>query len=326
MPEYIALQTLTVARNYDGIAHAQAEKPKRQIDRDVLVPEQPLYVESADHPSGGGEGQIENLPSSKATTLGLNVHLAHRFDDAALSEILAFNAADRKQAFVRGLETTSFMQDGHLPLPFEDNQIKIRREHLSDVLSEPFRGLAHLGGLLEDVIARQRTYFGTGQVAPRDEEEDDEDDDVDAPPVPGKHVARDATAIFAPSDAWRLPSDYVAFLTQRFENEWINPRTKKKERRPLKRDQALFVTYFAYVCNTVWKEDRKVEDGELAVEKMKCFSILLMGQGGSGKTAIVQEIVLPTMDFLFGTETTLIVCSKWSQAENISTAVHKALL
>ena len=44
--EYMALQTLSIARNYDGIAHAQAEKPKRQIDRDVLIPEQPLYVKA----------------------------------------------------------------------------------------------------------------------------------------------------------------------------------------------------------------------------------------------------------------------------------------
>ena len=44
--EYFALQTVSIARNYDGIAHAQAEKPKRQIDRDVLIPEQPLYVQA----------------------------------------------------------------------------------------------------------------------------------------------------------------------------------------------------------------------------------------------------------------------------------------
>ena len=55
--EYNALQTLSIARNYDGIAHAQAEKPKRQIDRDVKIPEQPLYVEGADGAYWGGEGQ-----------------------------------------------------------------------------------------------------------------------------------------------------------------------------------------------------------------------------------------------------------------------------
>ena len=128
----------------------------------------------------------------------------------------------------------------------------------------------------------------------------------------------DAAARFAPSDSWRRPSDYVAYMVQRFEDEWTNPRSGKKESRPLKRDQVYFVAQFAQSCNTVWDEDRKVEEGELDVKNITCFNILLMGQGGSGKTAVVQEIVLRTLDFLFGCEATLIVCSKWSQAENIS--------
>ena len=87
----------------------------------------------------------------------------------------------------------------------------------------------------------------------------------------------------------------------------------------------LFVAQFATVCNTVWEEDRKVEEGELDVTKITCFNILLMGQSGAGKTAVVQDIVLPTLDFLFGCEATLIACAKWSQAENISTDTHKAV-
>ena len=60
------------------------------------------------------------------------------------------------------------------------------------------------------------------------------------------------------------------------------------------------------------------------------FSFLLMGQGGSGKTAIVQEVVLPTMDFVFppddnGQKSSLIVCSSWAQAENISNTEHRAM-
>ena len=55
-----------------------------------------------------------------------------------------------------------------------------------------------------------------------------------------------------------------------------------------------------------------------------------MGQGGSGKTAVVQEIVLPALDGILpagpdGAKTTKIVCAKWSQADNISTAEHKAV-
>ena len=61
------------------------------------------------------------------------------------------------------------------------------------------------------------------------------------------------------------------------------------------------------------------------------FNVLLMGQGGSGKTALIQEIVLPAIDFCFPPDegsdasSSLIVCAKWSQAENISTVAHKAV-
>ena len=75
----------------------------------------------------------------------------------------------------------------------------------------------------------------------------------------------------------------------------------------------------------MWEENCKIEDGDMDVKKITCFNILLMGQGGSEKTAISQEIVLQTLDFLFGCDATLIVCAKWSHAENISTDAHKAV-
>ena len=57
---------------------------------------------------------------------------------------------------------------------------------------------------------------------------------------------------------------------------------------------------------------------------------MLIGQGGSGKTAVVQEIVLPAVDFIFppedpDTTSTLIACASRAQADNISTEIHKAV-
>jgi hypothetical protein len=169
--EYFALQTLSIARNYDGIAHAQAEKPKRQIDRDVLIPEQPLYVEGADGTSLGGEGQIENIGDDKTAALRQNIHLAHRFEDTDLKDILAYNTAERRQAFVKELEETAFMLDGVLPPPTEHKRAAIRREDLNDRLLAPFQGLADLNDLLADVIASQRSSFGadSSKACPADE-------------------------------------------------------------------------------------------------------------------------------------------------------------
>lgn len=246
------------------------------------------------------------------------------------------HAEDRRQAFVKELEEIAFMQQGVLPPPKdggkEQQKLVLRREDLGDRLLSPFQSLANLDHLLEHVIDAQRKTFastGSPNACPAD---DDDEIDPDAPPDPdadrdvGRTNAEDGTAQakFAPSDAWRQPSDYIAYMAKRFEDEWTNPRSGKKEPRPLKRDQVFFVAQFAEACNTIWQQERSVEDNELDISKITCFNILLMGQGGSGKTAVVQDIVLPTLDFLFGCDATLIVCAKWSQAENISTDSHKA--
>ena len=95
----------------------------------------------------------------------------------------------------------------------------------------------------------------------------------------------------------------------------------------MKRDQVLFVAQFAYACNCVWDD----EQNDVPMKRRHRFNMLLLGQGGSGKTAVIQEIVLPAMDFLFPPDPTdggnpvLIVCAKWSQAENISTDTHTAV-
>ena len=136
-------------------------------------------------------------------------------------------------------------------------------------------------------------------------------------------------AFFVPSDEWRRPSDYVAHRTRLFEDGVINQETGRRDRKPLARDQALFVAQFAHACNAMWDDEQQLAEGALTMRERRCFNILLMGQGGSGKTALIQDIVLPSLDFLFppdgrGEPRSLIACAKWSQAENISTDTHKA--
>ena len=143
---------LGIARSYDGIAYAQATKPKRQIDKDALIPEQPLYVDGTGGNSFGGEEQLENLGDVKSATLRQNANLAHLFEETDLQEILAFNTAERRQAFVRELEETAFMQAGELPPPTDSRKVAIRREDLNDRLIAPFRDLMHVDDLLTKVI------------------------------------------------------------------------------------------------------------------------------------------------------------------------------
>ena len=93
-------------------------------------------------------------------------------------------------------------------------------------------------------------------------------------------------------------------------------------------DQAFFMVTFAHGCNIIWKDEQAIAESTLIVKDRRCINFLWIGQCGSGKTALVQETVLPTIDFLFppddeGNLSSLIV--KWSQAQNISSAQHKAV-
>jgi len=134
-------------------------------------------------------------------------------------------------------------------------------------------------------------------------------------------------AHFVPGQQWNRPSDYVEHLAKKFEDGVVDQKTGKKTPRPLKREQVFFIAHFAAACNAVWDDEKN----DVPMKERQRFNMLLMGQGGSGKTALIQEIVLPTMDFIFPPEegsdasSSLIVCAKWSQAENISTVAHKAV-
>ena len=180
----------------------------------------------------------------------------------------------------------------------------------------------------KDAVAAQRQHFGTGATS-------DDMLAVSSSDCPGSGVLSgcpsdpgqiSTNAHFAPAGQWRKPSDYVAHLARKFEQGKVDPHTGKLAPRPLKRDQVLFLAQFAFACNTVWKEERD----DVAMSKRHRFSLLLIGEGGTGKTAIVQEVVLPAADFIFPMEgatekPSLVVCAKWSQAENISTAEYKAI-
>ena len=188
---------------------------------------------------------------------------------------------------------------------------------------------------LREILDVQRRRFKRAGQKEDDAPEEDaevppEEDDGASAPGSAHPPSPDPIAYFAPSDRYRRPSDYVAHLTRLFEAGTVDTSTNRREPKPLKRDQALFVTQFAAACNAVWDDEQLMKEGALQPNKRRCFNFLLMGQGGSGKTAVVQEIVLPAMDFIFPAEegaarSTLIVCAKWSQAENISTEQHKAV-
>ena len=105
MEEYCALETVRVAANFDGIADARLEKPKREVDQDVRVPEMPVFQEGAENDDTGradvpGSDERANVGLRK---LGQSCRPAHRFATSVLHSIMRFETREKNTKFSKAL-------------------------------------------------------------------------------------------------------------------------------------------------------------------------------------------------------------------------------
>ena len=117
---------------------------------------------------------------------------------------------------------------------------------------------------------------------------------------------------FSNQSVYAKPSDYVLGLV-----------TKLPPEKKLTRDQTNFMIRFAVACDEAWEDETK-----LPYER-KTHHIILLGQGGSGKTHVVQDLFFEAVHYIWpptsDEEPTLMVtASSNEQAKNISTAEVKA--
>ena len=86
-------------------------------------------------------------------------------------------------------------------------------------------------------------------------------------------------------------------------------------------EQSLAAMEFAELAQIAWEQ----EVGNVPWEQRVCKQMLLLGQGGSGKTALIQRLFLPMLDECFGIGRTEIVAASHAQANAISTKKHRAI-
>ena len=334
--EYCSLRTLEMAENFDGIAAAGVTKPRRAIDFDKTVPERPLGYDA----SGGCATDAPEDPGHKKRfcmdgMTGSSAHLL-RLDGELLDKVVGYQARERFTLFSRDLMNSSFLQEGKLPLPEESRALSERRRALHQNDIEPYGSdcPGDAGRLLNaidertlvHIVQMQREAF---KMKAKDiSNDDDSDSDMDAPPVQRIDCEEQpAVARFADQERWSKPSDYVAHLAAQFEAGMTTPPGKRKFKKTLTQNQVRFLAGFAKAVNEVWSD----EQDEKPHHQRRRHDLLLIGEGGSGKTAIVQDIVLTTIDFLWPPtsndidgSSSVIACFSWAQAENISTTRHKA--
>ena len=91
----------------------------------------------------------------------------------------------------------------------------------------------------------------------------------------------------------------------------------------LTRDQMLFMAAFAFACDCAWEDENKPPTAR------RVHHMLLLGQGGSGKTHVVQKLVFVAVEFIWPSvseqePTLMVVASSNAQAKNISSQQKKA--
>jgi len=336
LQEYFASEFFKIDANFSGIAAAQGGKPKRQIDEDRNILEEPVDREGDYGAETEGHAQME--AADERAQLGMadltaNLHIKHRFSDETLEKIIRFQMRQRYTRFTKELREMPFMRDGALPTSSDEAGTEMRKRRLKAEIHDKFGGDANhvdhgLARLLpediKDFLQQQRRAFETADAGTTDQVPSDDE----LPPVNDAPSRADieAKAYFVPNETWPRPSDYIAHLASEFEAGNTTLPGKKKRPKKLSRGQVLFLIGFADACNKIWQQ----EQDDVPMQDRQQFIFLLMGQGGSGKTAIVQEIVLPAVDFIFppeepGASSSIIVCSSWAQAQNISTTAHKAV-
>ena len=145
-------------------------------------------------------------------------------------------------------------------------------------------------------------------------------------PDPDQLERDESTGSFLKKLLPRLPADCVRFSSQ---DVYAKPSDLVKalvfalpSKSKLNEDQSIFIDRFAEVLDTVYEQERTH-----APENRHVYHMLLLGQGGSGKTHIVQNIVFPVVEFIWpaGEQSTLmVVAAKNAQAKNISTETVRA--
>ena len=163
-------------------------------------------------------------------------------------------------------------------------------------------------GELVDILGLQQTRLERNLA---DEELDvlkKNDSEIPDQPRRGDAVVDAAPACFAEQSVYRTPSACIASLIAAL-----------PDHEKLTRDQTLFMACFAKCCDECWEDESKPPS------ERRVHHLLLLGQGGSGKTHVVQQLVFKAVAFIWppsskAEPTLVVVASSNAQAKNISTS------
>ena len=208
--EYYAAEFFKIDANFSGIAAAQSGRPKRQIDEDRHILEQPMASSINQEDEGEGHAEADERVAMGVADLSLQTHIKHRFSEEALRKIIQFQMRERNTRFTKELRELAFMRDGCLPTSKDNAEIERNQKRMRDDYHIKFggdlnpdagQGLSRLlRSDLKEFIQKQKKLFeSTASTENQGHESDDE-----APPQ--RSTIHEAKAYFVPDVRWQRPS------------------------------------------------------------------------------------------------------------------------
>ena len=319
--QYVALVGEEVAANLEGIARARLEKRPRQYQSDAAVHQ--AYMQAT---SGGGEdendGDIAEAGDASAAPTSVKAHfepipytnVTKSVED--MQKILDFKHRLRLTPFVKELLQLPCMQNSLSQQPPADDQfddgrpsqplVNDQRQYGAVWRTQYERLATATDGELLELAEKQSNRMEISHL------EEDLDLPCDEEASCTGRVEAPAPQCFANQSVYAKPSAYISAIVRQLP-------TKEQ----LTRDQMLFMARFADACDQAWEDDSKPP------AQRRLHHILLLGQGGSGKTHVVQKLVFKATQYIWPVDaesepTLMVVASSNAQAKNISTKDVKA--
>ena len=305
--QYTALLCVEVAANLEGLARARLEKRPRQYQSDASVHQAYMRATSGGGETAGGEAGLDFEGSGDAPQTARQ-HFERIpwgiTNEEAMRKALCFGYRIRLTPFAKELMELKCME-----------WAKTSEAAAAGDQGHDCSWMANYHGLhLHGTDAQLELLGKQAERLDVSHEEDDMDIAADSGPPPPETLRHARTACFADQEVYKTPGAYIMDLVQQL-----------PDHAKLTRGQTLFMLKFADICDQVWKEERE----NTPPRDRRVHHILLLGQGGSGKTHVVQNLVFKAVAFIWPPTssqepTLMVVATSNAQAKNISTVDVKA--
>lgn len=313
--QYSCLLASERISNLEGIARARLEKPQKRRDLDAQVHEEysklaTMGENPEDMPYGNPDDDVAGTSSAADVPKQVFPPIRHKPNEDEQRMLLQFQMRSRNSAFAKEFMSLPLFQTDIFQTAVAQSTTSVLGRAKVACLREITNKFATM------FTQERRKLLSDHQTKINVQNAEDLENDA---------FSLDDARIFLHKMLPDIPADCCAFSEQ---GVYATPSAlikdlvrKLPETQRLNEDQTLFMARFAQVC------DQAYEDRTKPPKERRVHHLLLLGQGGSGKTHVVQNLVFVAVLFIWPPthgETLHVVAASNAQAKNISTAEVKA--